>query len=142
MIVRMDRVFKDSVQPVVKEDESHPQINYYKVSEEKDPFPDASLLEPLDAEKNSEVEEGVDKMVQEAMLKCLPKDGHDALAQVVFDHKDVFRTYFSSGSPAKIPPLKVDLVDDVNLFAFTCAAVRKNNANYLRIWCETLWALV
>lgn len=41
-------------------------VEYSQAREKKDKFPDASVLEPFDADKTLEIENGIQKMIKEA----------------------------------------------------------------------------
>lgn len=93
-------------------DPSRPRVNFYSVQEEVDPFPDKSLLHPIDSAQQEEVSEAIENMVQVATDSGFPNDNLPELKEIVTDHTDIFRTSFSSGPPANIEPLKIDLVPD------------------------------
>ena len=109
MIARMNRE-QDIDQP-----DNHPKrerVNYYTAREEEDPFPDPSLIDPLDSDQAEDITKGIEEAIKKAVENGLPAEHHDAMKKVVYDHVDIFRTTFSSGPPAKFPPLKIELTAD------------------------------
>jgi hypothetical protein len=91
-------------------DENRPRINYYDVRQEEDPFPDSSLLDPMDSAQQDDIKEAADDMINQAIDNGLPLQHQPALRKTVLDHMDIFRKTFSSGPPAKVSPLKIDLL--------------------------------
>lgn len=112
MIARLNRVPNSHVSTDNPSVDTRPRVNYFKVKEEEDPFPDSSLMDPVDSTQSEEVKVEIDNMLQLAVTNGFPTEKLPQLQELVLDHADLFRTSFSSGPPADIPPLKVDLVPD------------------------------
>lgn len=87
-------------------------VDYYRVREEEDPFPDPSVLDPLDIDQEDAIESGIDSLLEEANRNGMQGKELERLQRTVRAHKNVFRTSFSAGPPAKVQPLKIDLVPD------------------------------
>ena len=89
-----------------------PRVNYYSARNEEDPLPDPSLIGLVDSDEQTDIEKALEVMKQSAADAGLPVDSQEELNQIVDDHKNIFRIGFSSGPPARFPPLKVDLTSD------------------------------
>lgn len=105
MIARLNRMTNEDF-------DARPRVNYYDVRDEEDPFPDKSLLDPVDSSQHDEIAQDVEKMVQTAVDNGFPDDNVPQLKKIVNDHMDIFRTSFSSGPPANIEPLQIDVAPD------------------------------
>lgn len=101
-----------SLPPDQNLDAPRPHVDYYQVREEPDPFPDSSLMDPIDSSQTEEVDSEINNMIDNAVENGFPSAHVSALKKLVSDHTDIFRTSFSSGPPADIPPLKIDLVPE------------------------------
>lgn len=91
---------------------TRPRVNYYSARLGKDPFPDPSLLDPVDADQHEDVKTEIGKPKTEARNNGLHEKEALRLDKIVDDHVDVFRISFSSGPPAKLRPLKIELFHD------------------------------
>ena len=113
MLARINRVSNDEIEQQ-KDDFDKPatNVNYFITRNEPDPFPDSSLLDPIDSDQHDEVANAVEKMVQKSVDNGFPMEKLSTLTRLVNDHIDIFRVSFSSGPPAKFPPLKIDLQPD------------------------------
>lgn len=109
MIARLNRVSNSDAEPSLTSKADRPHVDYYQVREEPDPFPDKSLLDPVDSEQHADVTEAIDKIVQDASDSGFTPAKLPELKEIVSTHMDIFRTSFSSGPPAGFPPLKIDL---------------------------------
>lgn len=61
MTARRDRFANDSEEKA--NNIIRPHVNYYRVREEEDSFPDTSLLEPVDSAQHEEVANGIHDIV-------------------------------------------------------------------------------
>lgn len=52
MVTRLNRVDNDQVKSPPAVDPDRPTVNYYRTRAEKDPLPNPSLLDPIDAEQH------------------------------------------------------------------------------------------
>lgn len=95
-------------------DPDHPRINYFTARSEPDPFPDPSLLDPLDENQHNEIQKATSCMVQSAHLAGLSVTETQDLQDLVNANIDIFRTGLSSGPPADIKPLKIELTQDAH----------------------------
>lgn len=138
MIARLNRVTNDSVEPVIHPDDNRHHVDFFKVREEADPFPDASLLDPLDADQHDEIQEALESMVQDAKKNGLPGHREAELRRIIFDRKDIFRVSFSSGPPAKVEPLKIDLVSDARPVRVKLRNYSQDQRNFLSNFVEKL----
>ena len=95
MIARLNRISNSD--PVKEETESsRPRVNYYTARSEDDPFPDSSLLDPLDEDQHDEIRAEVKNLKDTALENGLQPDDGATLDKMVDDHIDIFRTAFSS----------------------------------------------
>ena len=113
MLARLNQVSNDEVDsaanPTDASDPSRPTVNFFTVRNEQDPFPDSSLLDPVDSEQHDEIASTVEQMVADAVDNGFPVDKLTELQKIVSDYIDIFRVTFSSGPPADFPPLRIDL---------------------------------
>lgn len=93
-------------------DMDRPRVNYNTARMEEDPFPDPSLLDPIDSDQHADVRDSVEEMKKTADENGLPKEIRQPLSEILDEHLDVFRTAFSAGPPARLRPLKIDLTPD------------------------------
>ena len=99
MIARLTRISNSD--PVKEETESsRPRVNYYTARSEEDPFPDPSLLDPMDEDQHDEIRTEVKNLKDTARENGLQPDDAATLDKMVDEHIDIFRTAFSSGRPA------------------------------------------
>lgn len=89
-----------------------PRVNYFSVRTEADPFPDPSLLDPIDSEKHEDILQGVKDMKDTAKKNGLEPDSANSLERLINTNIDVFRNGFSSGPPSKIRPLRIELMPE------------------------------
>ena len=108
---------------------TRPRVNYYSARLEKDPFPDPSLLDPIDADQHEEIKTEIGKRKIEARNNGLHDEEALRLDKIVDDHVDVFRISFYSGSPAKLRPLKIEMFPDARP-----AKVRLRNYSQEQKW--------
>lgn len=114
MLARLNRVGNDQMDapnPTVP-DPTRPKVNYYRARTEGDPFPDPSLLDPVDMEQHEAITTALARMQTAAFDAGLASDKRPVLAKLLSDHVDIFRTSFSSGPPARLPPLRIELTPD------------------------------
>lgn len=109
MIARINRASNSTVDSDKPLDDLRPRVNYFCVREEEDPFPDASLLDPIDSDQHEDVIDATNGMVQTTIDSGFPNDKLPELRKNISDHTDIFRVSFSSGPPAQVPLLKIDL---------------------------------
>lgn len=112
MVARLNRTTNDAVEPVMEIFENRTRVDYYRVKEEVDPFPDPSLLDPVDSDQSEDVETAVSKRLQDAFDNGFPEEKQQELTTIVKDRINVFRVSLSAGPPVNVPPLKIDLVAD------------------------------
>ena len=108
MICRLNRVRNNY--PSSQGDRPH--VHYRAARTEDDPFPDPSLLDPVDSTQHDEVLEAIANMKHKAKRKGLTDEQSNTLDGIIDSHTNVFRTSFSSGPAAKFPPLKIDITAD------------------------------
>lgn len=108
MIMRLNRISDSGF----KDDGRRTSVDYFSACAEKDPLPDASLLDPLDIDQHEENRCAVDKLADNATANGLSPKHRSALRDMLHNHMDVFRTSFSSGPPAKLRPLSIELESD------------------------------
>lgn len=110
MIARLNRIEGDIT--LNEQDTTRPHVNYYSVREEEDPFPDSSLLDPIDSSQESEINDSLIRMMDTASKNGLSEIETEELSKIVNEHKNIFRVSFSSGPPANVEPLRIELVND------------------------------
>lgn len=111
MIARLNRQRGDEPSTMHSTD-SRPRVNYFEVREEEDPFPDSSLLDPIDNSQHGDIEVELHNMIERARGNGLDDKQTQQLSDVVNEFKDIFRTSFSRGPPANVEPLKIELTPD------------------------------
>lgn len=116
----------------------HPRANYYMAQTEEDPFPDPSLLDPLDSEQHDDVLGAVHDMIERSKSNGLPDQYHDRLEKMVYSHLDVFRTGLSSGPAAKLPPLQIALTPDAKPVKVRLRNYSQEQREFLRTFVATL----
>ena len=108
MIARMNRV-QDGEENKTSEG-SRPRENYYKARREQDPFPDPSLLDPIDSAQHSEIIEAMNMMKVDTRKNGLPDSEALHPDALIDSFADIFRISLSSRPPAKLRPLKIELL--------------------------------
>lgn len=96
MTARLNLTENDSVDNV--DSINHPHVNYNHVREEEDPFPDTSLLDPIDSAQYAEVVDAIQEMVEKPSENGLLKDQNSSLRDIFHDHADILRTFFISST--------------------------------------------
>lgn len=135
MIARLNRPpnpVEISAPPLV---DSRPRDNYFKVREEKDPFPDFSLLDPVDSVPTEQASSAIEKMLEDAADQGFLEADLLSLRKLVWSHSNIFRISLSSSPFAEVPPLKIDLVPDAR-------PTRVRLCNYSREQCNFLSSMV
>lgn len=84
-------------------------VDYCQVRDENDLFSDASALDTLGLYKKEGVEAGIRHKLNVSALNGLPISEQGTLEEQVRSHGDIFRTSFSSGPPARVCSLRVEL---------------------------------
>ena len=95
--------------PIALHNPDRPRVSYFDSRNEKDPFPDCNLLDPVDSDQQEEVLHSVQAMIAEAKKNGLPPQYHERLKSIILKHIDVFRIGMSGGPPADIPPMIIKL---------------------------------
>lgn len=85
-------------------------VAYFEFQKEKDKFFNASALDPVDDDQKDDVESGLHEMVEKPVSNSLPENKTDVPSNILSTRINVFCTSFSSSPPAKVVPLKIDLV--------------------------------
>lgn len=109
MVAGLNRVSNHEVESNTYKDASRSHVSYYIVCEEQDQFSDSSLLDPTDSAQHGETVTTVDKLIIKVAVNGFPSEHVPHLKPLVLDHMDPFKTPFSSGPPAHIAPLKLDI---------------------------------
>ena len=86
--------------------------NYFTNRNEIDPFPHPSLIDPNDLDQEDDIKTGINGMLQDATRNGFPATYFDKLSNMIWQRKNVFRTTFSAGPPAAVPPLRIKLRAD------------------------------
>ena len=108
MTARLNRQSNDDTIPAA----DRPKVSFHAVRIEEDPFPDPSLLEPIDEYQQDDIRKSVEDMQKTAKDNGLADAYESNLKSILRDHIDIFRASFSVGPPAKLPPLKIELTPD------------------------------
>lgn len=87
-------------------------MNFFAAHAEENLFPDPSLLKRIDGDLYGEYKAALGKMDKSTQANGLTEQNRLALAKLLADHIDIFQTSFSSGTPAKVPSLNIDLTAD------------------------------
>jgi len=112
MVARLNRI--GNFETITEDDATaeQPRVNYYECRNEKDPFPDPSLLDPVDSVQHAHIREAVQRMSKAAAGNGMPQQDVATLEQLISDHMDIFRISLSSGPAAAVDPLRIDLKSD------------------------------
>ena len=86
--------------------------NYFSNRNEIYPFAHPSLIHLSDLDQADDIKTSIDGMLQEAKHNGFPATHFDKLSHMIWQRKNVFRTTFSAGSPAAVPPLRIRLRAD------------------------------
>ena len=89
--------------------ENRPRSDYQSNRHATDPFPDPSLLYISDSSQADDVGNCIELMLQDALIHGFPKAHVPTLRKSIEDRRNVFRTTFSAGPPANVPPLSIRL---------------------------------
>lgn len=101
MIARLTRIQEKKQFIVTDLPSNRPRINYNTARTEEDPFPDASLLDPIDEDQHEEIRQAVSDMVTSSKKNGMPPAAAENLDHIIGENMDVFRTSFSSGPQRK-----------------------------------------
>lgn len=112
MTARRNSVANSEIDVERDEKDDRPHVDYFECRTVTDPFPDPSLLDPIDHEQRDEVVDAVGKLLEVARSNGMPQRDVGTLRDLVSDHIDIFRTSLSSGPPADFKPLRIDLRED------------------------------
>lgn len=109
MVARLNEVSNDEA-GVKYKDESRPRVDFFTLRSETDPFPDASLFNPIDSLQHHEIVSAVEQMINDAVRNGFPLQELSHLKSGVSDHMEIFCRFFFSGPPADIKHLEKSLV--------------------------------
>jgi transposase InsO family protein len=137
MIARLNRAGNAQAQ---MGDAHRPRVDYYEARARVDPFPDPSLIDPVDSGQAEEVSSAVEHMLQCALKVGMPPADAQQLKAIVDNHVDIFRTTFSSGPPAKLKPLKIQLTPDARPTRVKLRNYSKEQQEFLSKFVATLIA--
>jgi len=108
----MDKRSAEVEHHIPNQDPNRPRVDYFQSRKEIDPFPDASLLDPVDADQGADIDGAISDMLKQAEDNGLKGKHLHRLQKMVMDNVDIFRVGLSSGPAADITPLKIDLTAD------------------------------
>ena len=114
-----------------------PQVNYYKVQTQEDPFPDPAFLDPVGSKEEEERQEAINKMKNRAK-KQLPSQHHRQLDDLVDEFQDVFHLNLTNGSPAHLPPLKITLTKEAKPIRAKLRKYNPEQADFLKSFVDKL----
>ena len=89
-----------------------PHVNFNFSRQDDDPFEDSSLLDQVDSDQDSAIQQALDSIVAKAEDNGLPQEYKPQLERMLRSNTNIFRTSLSSGPPADVEPLRVELVHD------------------------------
>lgn len=84
-------------------------ISCFGVRCEEDPFPDCSILGPLDMDQKENISAGTSGILDEASKVLNELLLKRELHQFVINNLHIFRSSFSAGLPARFVPLRIQL---------------------------------
>lgn len=108
MTARLNRQYDGESPPTA----TRPKVNYVTARTEEHPFPDPSLLDPIDTDQHDDICKAIEDIKENANQNGLPAVYESNLKGILRDHMVIFRTSFSAGPPAKLPPLKIELTPE------------------------------
>jgi len=94
------------------QDPLRPRVDYFQSRKEIDPFPDASLLDRLDADQAPDVQGALDTALAQAGKNGLQGRNFIRLQNMANNNLNIFRVGLSAGAPANITPLRIQLSAD------------------------------
>lgn len=106
LVTRMEALSRNEASEV---DQHRERVNYYQTRQSEDPFPDPSLLDPIDSEQHAHINQSIESMLKKAEDNGMPRTPFESLKKTIHANIDLFRTTFSAGKCAQVPPLKIDL---------------------------------
>lgn len=112
MIACLNRVLGDGSEASDQPSLGRSRVKYYQARSEADPFPDPSLLDPVDNEQEEEINLVAQHIFKSAREEGIGEAHADALQNTVLQHMDIFQVGLSAGPPAKLPPLKIELLPE------------------------------
>lgn len=112
MVARYNAEGNVSSSALATVDPNRPKVDYFEARDEKDPFPDPCLIEPEQANTGEELQAAIDVMIQRSYENGLDSALHNDMKDLVYLFKDVFLIGLSSGPPATLKPLEIELVPD------------------------------
>ena len=101
MTARLNRQINDDTRPAA----DRPKVNFHAARTKEDPFPDPSLLDPIDEDQHDDIRKAVEDMQKTAKDNGLADAYESNIKGILRDHMDIFRTSFSARPPAKLPLL-------------------------------------
>lgn len=140
MSARLNQIQETDKEPSEKIDPARPKVNYHKARTEEDPFPDPSLLDLIDKDQHDEIKAAVKGMEQAAKKQGLADVYESNLKGILHDHMDIFRTSFSAGPGAKLPPLKIELTPDAKPVKVRLRKYSQDQEDFMRKFVDDLVA--
>lgn len=87
-------------------------IDFAEERNQPEQFPSQSYLEIPDDQAEDEVIHSLNAMVEKAMKNGLPSLLYQRIENMVKSYAEIFHIGLSTGPPAQVPPLKIDLAPD------------------------------
>lgn len=144
MVTRLNRVANDQVDNTgqtnipPKLDPARPKVSYYRARFEEDPLPDPSLLDPIDSEQHNEINAAMEGMQKASFYARLQSGKSPVLTILLSDHRDIFLISFSSGQPARLPLLKIELTPDAGPIKVRLRNYSQDQRDFLAKFVEDL----
>lgn len=88
------------------EQEDRPREIFFTNRSNEDPFPNLSLLDPIDDDQEDDVRTAVEEMLDKDSESGLPEEYKKELEDTVRKDYGLCDTSFSARPPADIPPLQ------------------------------------
>lgn len=137
MVSRLNNL--TSSDSIDKSDSDHQlRVNYYDFQKEEGPFPDPTLLDPVDIDQHQDVLDEFKDIIQMAIDNRFSEEKFPELREIILDHTDIFRVSFSSGPQAKLPPQRFFLCQMRLLFVSNHEITLKNNTNFFQAFGQIL----
>lgn len=90
-------------------------VNYYSKRLEEDPFSEPSLIDPGEADQESEVKLVTSDMVKRESIEGFADEHVRDLRGTIDNHSGVLRTTFAAVPSADVPPLRINVNRDARL---------------------------
>ena len=127
MVARINRISNDDVEPLRSD---RAKVNHFRSRNETVPFPDPSLLDPIDVDQHGEIRHALETKKKESRENGLLEPYSPHLDSLLDEFVDIFRTSLSAGPSQIFLRSRLSLSPMPGPCGFGCEIILKSSAHF------------